>query len=215
MISNRVLPARLDLSGGELHPKALGQIFTVLHLLGVTPTEFLVTSAPNCRSAKRQAFTFRNHSWTPGSRSDQFKTSQMPVPAADPVDADTSTDYTGPPARDMIASHSLTDEIISRHNDPCPILGPSELILLTSYVHAPVQRLDILQANDMLDVEGNRPGSRAHEAHGSLIGYALATEYFNEQDITKLKDWFDEGHADQRTAKTEKVIGKDRERKPI
>ncbi|KAJ9614215.1 hypothetical protein H2200_002351 [Cladophialophora chaetospira] len=131
----------------------------------------------------------------------QFKTSQMPVPVPDPVDADTSTDYTGPPPRDMIASHSLTDEIIARHNDQCPILGPSELILLNNYVHAPAQRLDILQANGMLDVEGSRPGSRAHGSHGSLVGYAMAIEYFDEQDITKLKDWFGEGHADQRMKK--------------
>ena len=125
----------------------------------------------------------------------------MPAPVSDAPHADTSTDYTGPSAHDMIASHSLTTEIISRHNDACPILGPSELILLYGYLQAPSDRLEILQAIDMLDNDGERPGTRAHAHRGSLIGYTIATEYFNAEGITELRRWFDEGHADERMKK--------------
>jgi hypothetical protein len=53
----------------------------------------------------------------------------------------------------------------------------------------------------MLDGEGTRTGSRAQEAHNSLVGWTMANEYYNEEDIAKLKAWFDEGHADQRMKK--------------
>ena len=125
----------------------------------------------------------------------------MPAPVPDPPHADTTNAYTGPSVKEMLATHSLTNEIIARHNDPCPILGPSELILLHRYVDNPSQRLEILRGVGMLDAEGEAPGSSARRDHGSLVGYTLANDYFREEDVSELKKWFDEGHADQRMKK--------------
>ena len=117
----------------------------------------------------------------------------MSAPTTDDGNAQPATGYTGPPAHVMIKEHILTDEIIKRHNDPESILEGPELILLNEYVQAPDRGLDILREHDMLDAEGARTGSRAQEAHHSIVGWAMANEYFNEEDIAKLKGWFDAG----------------------
>ncbi|OAL24139.1 hypothetical protein AYO20_10751 [Fonsecaea nubica] len=121
----------------------------------------------------------------------------MSAPTTNDGNAQPATGYTGPPAHIMIKEHILTDEIIKRHNDPESILGGPELILLNEYVQAPDHRLDILREHDMLDAEGARTGSRAQEAHHSIVGWAMANDYFNEEDIAKLKGWFDAGNADE------------------
>jgi hypothetical protein len=124
--------------------------------------------------------------------------------APDPPTADTTHEYTGPSARDMIASHTLTTEIIARHNEPCPILGAPELILLNKYVHSPDQRIEILREHDMVDgleEQGERLGTRAQRVYGSLVGWGMINEYFNQEDVAELRKWFDEGYATERMAK--------------
>lgn len=119
--------------------------------------------------------------------------------------ADPSALYTGPPVKDMIASHSLAENIIKYHDEPCPILDPSELVLLRRFVNEPSSRDQILRDCDMVDEE--QLGSGASK-YGSLAGYIVARHRpeatsgpglaMTEEEIKTLRTWFDSGAADTR-----------------
>lgn len=116
--------------------------------------------------------------------------------------------WTGPSPRDMITSHTLAEEIINRHDDACPVLGPSELVLLQRFVNNPATRNEILRDCNMEDDEGDHPGMKAQRDHGSLAGFVVAKHTddgthgpaLTEDEIEKLRVWFSSGAADDRMA---------------
>ncbi|KAL8779623.1 MAG: hypothetical protein Q9213_006852 [Squamulea squamosa] len=121
-----------------------------------------------------------------------------------PSQSDSTTDYAGPSAREMIHSHTLAHNIITRHDDAYPVLGPSELVLLRRFVMAPDTHHEILKDCDMLE----NPPTGELPRQGSLVGYIIAN--YEESDgqaniklamtakeIADLKKWFESGAPDK------------------
>jgi hypothetical protein len=104
--------------------------------------------------------------------------------------------YTGPPMPELLANHTLADAIIEHHPlAPANILDNSELALLRAYVCNPSNVKELLAQSDMVDKEGDRPGTRAQKRWGSLAGYVVAAGALDEREIKLLKEWFDSGAA--------------------
>ena len=115
--------------------------------------------------------------------------------------------YNGPSVHEMITTHTLASNIMSRHSDPCPILSPSELHLLRRFVTDPTAHHQILHDCGMLDP----PPTGEHPRHGSLIGYVIAKHgeaaaashsdvqpAMSDREIQDLKTWFASGVPDAR-----------------
>ena len=120
--------------------------------------------------------------------------------------------WTGPSAKDMIASHTLAQEVMTRHDDPCPVFDGPSLALLQRFVNNPAGSAQILQDHDMLDQPGEKPGAAAIKK-GNLVGYVIARhldataqdEAAQEpvlltSEIVALRSWFEDGKADERIA---------------
>lgn len=117
----------------------------------------------------------------------------------------TSAPWTGPSVKDMIASHTLAENIIKYHHEPCPVFDSSELVLLRRFVNEPSSRDQILRDCNMVDVEGGELGNGASR-HGSLAGYIVARHRpdatqgpepaMTAHEIEVLKKWFESGAAD-------------------
>ena len=60
----------------------------------------------------------------------------------------------------MIASHTLAANIIDHQGDSCPVLGPSELVLLLRFVHNPASHNQILRDCNMIS-DGTSPNFEA------------------------------------------------------
>jgi hypothetical protein len=104
---------------------------------------------------------------------------------------------------EMIRSHTLAAEIITRHNDDCPILDHNELTLLRRFCADPSVKEAILRDRDMLDGPADLPGKTAQSKHGSLVGFAIArhsteTPALEDREIEMLRKWFESGAADAR-----------------
>lgn len=130
---------------------------------------------------------------------------------------DPNATYSGPPVREMLATHTLAREIINRHDDPCPILDGSELELLKDYVMdtSPVHAQNLLQQRQMTDDKGGQLGGGAMDKQ-SLVGYLIARNLDFEkrgeaaaqgpgsgrglldEEIALLKNWFQKGAAEER-----------------
>src|SRR5690242_6046829 len=61
----------------------------------------------------------------------------------------TSNDYHGTTPKEMIADHTLAEEIIKRHNDPCPIFDDPSILLLREFVQDPSKARALLQRLDL------------------------------------------------------------------
>lgn len=85
-----------------------------------------------------------------------------------------TTAYTGPSAREMFDTHTLSKEIISRANDPEPVLDASELVLLKRYVNAPEAKVDILQELGLVDADGKIIEEKVNGS-GSLVRYIMVS----------------------------------------
>ncbi|KAF2127105.1 hypothetical protein P153DRAFT_398475 [Dothidotthia symphoricarpi CBS 119687] len=97
--------------------------------------------------------------------------------------------YTGPSVPDMIASHSLAENIIKYHNHPesdC-ILDEDELALLRRFVEHPENRDSILKDEGV--ATGIGEGS-----HGSLVQHIVSKHgngnVLTESEIEMLRVWF-------------------------
>jgi hypothetical protein len=105
-----------------------------------------------------------------------------------------ATNYSGPSARETIQSHALAKEIITRSKDRATVLDTGELALLKRFVAGPLSKKEILKDVDMVDSEGARAGSRAHNK-GSLVGFIIANsvagnEFLNDEEMSQLRTWF-------------------------
>lgn len=118
-------------------------------------------------------------------------------------------EYDGPSVKDMIANHSIAENVIKHHHDAGnEIFDGSELALVRRFVNSPADRDQILadcnMVNDKDEVES---GSGARQRSGSLAGYIVARHgsdvaagsgsILTTEEITKLRDWFASGAADQ------------------
>jgi hypothetical protein len=117
---------------------------------------------------------------------------------------DPNAPWTGPDARTMLQTHTLAHEIITRHDDPCPVLGGSELFLLQDYIADPTASngAKILAEHGMTDHESDRAGNGAMNKN-SLVGYVIAREgegeiLLNEDEKAALRQWFADGKAKER-----------------
>jgi len=98
----------------------------------------------------------------------------------------------------LIANHKLAHQIIATHPlKPANILDENALVLLKNYVMDPRRKMDLLRKKDMLDAPGQEPGFRAQSQHGSLVGYVIARDGFDEQEIALLREWFESGMLDE------------------
>jgi len=112
--------------------------------------------------------------------------------------------YTGPSVGEMLRCHTLAQETIARHDDPCPIFDSSELKLLGQYVMKPSQRETLLRERDMLDPPGTSTQQLGCTANkkGSLMGYVIARQTTEDRplrdgDMEMLKEWFESGKVDE------------------
>lgn len=117
-------------------------------------------------------------------------------------------DYSGPTVKDMIANHTIAENVIKHHHKAGnEIFDSSELALLRRFVNNPAARDLILADSGMSDDEqGQGLGNRALR-QGSLAGYIVARHGAGTDDmpgpiltadeIATLKDWFASGAADQ------------------
>jgi hypothetical protein len=98
------------------------------------------------------------------------------------------TPYTGPSVPEMIANHSLAENIIKydSHSTGNSIMDDSELAILRRFVEHPGDRDDILKDEGIEDKDGG--GLR------SLAGYIVMKhgkgDLLNEIEIERLRDWF-------------------------
>jgi len=102
----------------------------------------------------------------------------------------TSNEWTGPSAREMVDTHTLAKEVISRHNDACPVFDDKEIVRLRRFVQDPTQSKQLLQELDLAD-------GGAWKA-GSLTGHIIETwgtdkSALTQDEIVALKEWFDNG----------------------
>jgi len=108
-----------------------------------------------------------------------------------------SKPYTGPSVSEMIANHSLADNIIKYHNNPDSdaILDRDELAILLRFVNHPGDRDQILK-----DAGVTEPADSA-KPHVSLAGYIVLRHkddpLLSEDEMQKLKEWFDSGVSDE------------------
>ncbi|KAH6721308.1 hypothetical protein BKA61DRAFT_155282 [Leptodontidium sp. MPI-SDFR-AT-0119] len=105
-----------------------------------------------------------------------------------------ATTYTGPSAREMFESHTLSKEIIARADDAEPVLDASELALLKRYVTAPESKTEILEELGCIDGDGKVVTAKA-QGDGSLVAYIMiqsvtGNDLLSDEDITELKTWF-------------------------
>lgn len=111
--------------------------------------------------------------------------------------AQTQTPYTGPSAGEMIAKHTLAEEIISRANDASPVLDTNEIALLKQFCAQPTSlehKKKLLETAGMEDQAGDKVGHRA-QGKGSLVGYIIAQsiagkEVLDEGEVDRLRAWF-------------------------
>ena len=109
-----------------------------------------------------------------------------------------------PSVREMISSHTLANNIISRHANPPrdgSVLDYSELRLLRRFCENPSSKNTILEDEGMLDEPGMEAGTMAQRTRGSLAGYCIATygvkgkEALTEGEVESLRAWFERGGA--------------------
>ncbi|ETN38155.1 uncharacterized protein HMPREF1541_07779 [Cyphellophora europaea CBS 101466] len=112
--------------------------------------------------------------------------------------------WTGPSTADMLATHTLAHNVITRHDDPCPVFDGAELAFLQAYLANPTPAAGsrLLKEHGMVDHEGEEVGSGV-KRQGSLVGHVVLREIGSEvvlQDSEKeaLRAWFDDGKADER-----------------
>jgi len=104
-----------------------------------------------------------------------------------------SKPYIGPSVSEMIANHSLADNIMKYHNNPDSdaILDRDDLATLSRFVHHPGDRDEILK-----DAGATEPADST-KYHGSLAVYIVLKHKDNpvlsEDEMQKLRKWFDRG----------------------
>ncbi|KAK0267238.1 hypothetical protein LTR91_010595 [Friedmanniomyces endolithicus] len=98
----------------------------------------------------------------------------------------------------QIQAHTLANSIISRHQTNHAILGAPELVLLRQFCIDPsVSKRDaILAEHAMVDEPGARPGKKAAESKGSLVGLMIARygthdPALEDWEWEMLREWFD------------------------
>lgn len=107
-------------------------------------------------------------------------------------------EYDGPPPNWLIEHHKLAHQIIACHSvEPMQVLDAPSLALLRRFIENPGRIKDILEELDMQDKEGDKPGTRANRKYGSLVGYVIASEGFDEEEWKLLREWFDSGVVDE------------------
>jgi hypothetical protein len=111
----------------------------------------------------------------------------------------TSDIYTGPSVPEMVASHTLAKEIITRHNDECPILDDNEIALLQQFIVHPDQAQSILAARGLADEPGDEPDAKVW-ASGSLVAAVMKRHgtdkpFLTDDEIVALREWFESGEA--------------------
>jgi len=102
-----------------------------------------------------------------------------------------------PTVREMIASHTLAHEIITRHDTNDSILDDNEMDLLRQWCSHPENAETILEARGMQNATGAHPGALANETHGSLAGYCIATygterSALTEEEFMMLQSYYRE-----------------------
>jgi len=106
-------------------------------------------------------------------------------------------EYKGPSMPYLMKTHALADQIIATQKlKPANILDEYELAKLRQFVSDPLKKDNFLRQYGMADGPTDAPGTGA-KAKGSLIGYAIAIDAFDEREILALKNWFDSGELDE------------------
>jgi hypothetical protein len=109
---------------------------------------------------------------------------------------DPDAPWTGPSAGEMIRTHTLAHEIITRHDDPCPVFDGSELAYLQAYL-----------ANTATDnatrLLAEHKTTSPNADQNSLVAYIVGREVqgetlLDDNEKTALRQWFAEGKADER-----------------
>lgn len=124
---------------------------------------------------------------------------------------DSSNDWKGPSVGDMIKTHTLAENIIKYHNEPCPVFDAENLVALREFVDNPSAVDQFLKNRDMADPENPEYVGQGAIAKGSLVGYIASRHrltggntdsrggaLMTDAEVEELKKWFDSGAADER-----------------
>lgn len=117
------------------------------------------------------------------------------------AEQDNSTAWDGPSAKDMIASHTLAQEIIQRHGGPYPVFDDECIEELRRFISDPSRAQHLLREMGIIDAEGNSTPA----AKSSLTGHIMTRHGTDEPALTgdeihALKEWFDNGGGKTPTA---------------
>ncbi|KAG4439393.1 hypothetical protein IFR05_005142 [Cadophora sp. M221] len=99
-----------------------------------------------------------------------------------------ATTYTGPSAREMFESHTLSKEIIARADDAEPVLDASELVLLKRYVTALESKTEILKELGCVDSDGTFLTSKAQGDEGFIGALDSAASYVILMHVARSVD---------------------------
>jgi hypothetical protein len=106
-------------------------------------------------------------------------------------------EYKGPSMGYLMKTHGLADQIIATHKlKPANILDNNELAKLRQFVSNPSKKDEFLRQHGLEDGPNEAPGTGAKAKMG-LVGYAVATDAFDQTEIQALKNWFDSGELDE------------------
>lgn len=124
---------------------------------------------------------------------------------------DSSKEWKGPSVKEMIETHTLAENIIKYHNEPCPVFDAENLVALREFVSSPSAADQFLRNRDMADAENPEFVGQGAVSKGSLVGYIAARHRLSggatdsrggslmtDAEIEELKKWFDSGAADER-----------------
>jgi len=107
-----------------------------------------------------------------------------------------SKPYTGPSVDEMIANHTLGDNIIKYHDSTGnEILDQHNLRTLSRFVNHPEDRGEILKDAGISDSQDSK------EFRGNLADYVVLkhkyTPVLRDDEMVKLKEWFNSGAVEE------------------
>lgn len=110
----------------------------------------------------------------------------------------------------MLANHTIAQEIIDRHDDPCPILDGKSLAFLQDYVMdaSAAHGRELLNARQVMGADEKEVGAQATAKDGCLVEFLIERNLdagnngpgkgLTGEEIESLKQWFQSGGAQER-----------------
>ena len=100
-----------------------------------------------------------------------------------------SNEWKGPSAREMIETRTLGKEIIDNHNAPCPVFDDKNILQLRRFVLDP-DNVD----ETMNELDAIEPGWREHSLTAHIMKtWGSENSALSEEEVIQLREWFEDG----------------------